>query len=219
MPSSRVVLCSVGETASQSKSVTLALPVVITSSLLSTRSSRYSSRKVLRTNCDTVRTTTFHLPSSPVPRRNLTQRNRDTESKRAQRGAFRSVILRRRLRYYAAERGGGCFRFRFCFCPCRTCRTCRSCCRIVNSLRQYSPILPKLTVPHRNITARNGWLWGDGTDWERRHLGGGTVGRAVPASRPPLGQRASCPLTPTALRTTRPNPKSSPTSSSSTPKR
>ena len=158
MPSSRVVLCSVGETASQSKSVTLALPVVITSSLLSTRSSRYSSRKVLRTNCDTVRTTTFHLPSSPVPRRNLTQRNRDTESKRAQRGAFRSVILRRRLRYYAAERGGVCFRFRFCFCPCRTCRTCRSCCRIVNGLRQQISLVPKLTVPHRNISAWNEWL-------------------------------------------------------------
>ena len=26
---------------------------------------------------------------------------------------------------------------------------------------------------------------GGGTDWESRYLGGGTVGRAVPASRPP----------------------------------
>ena len=127
-------------------------------------------------------------------------------------------MIRRELRYYAAERGGGCFRFRFC--PCRTCRTCRSCCRIVNGLRQYTSLLPELAVPHRNITARNGWMWGDGTDWERRHLGGGTVGRAVLGEPPaPLVQRAASALPPTASRPTRPNPKSSPTSSSSTPKR
>ena len=36
----------------------------------------------------------------------------------------------------------------------------------------------KWVVPHRNITMRNGWMWGV-TDWERRHLGGGMVGRAI----------------------------------------